>query len=153
MGDSFLLVPATNVMRDVVQRFFRPDLEAGKAVLLTRVVVVVLGFIAYVQVQFFERVLDMAIYAYTMYGVGITPAVMAAFFWKRATAWGGVSAIVSGMVVTLVWEIASPLDTPTVYPALIISVAALVVVSLAGSCPKEASWRPFFANNTVSIEK
>jgi Na+/proline symporter len=78
---------------------------------------------------------------------------MAAFFWKRATAWAGVSAILSGMVVTLVWEIAAPLDIPTVYPALIISVAALVVVSLAGSRPPESSWRPFFANNTVSIEK
>jgi SSS family solute:Na+ symporter len=152
-ADSFLLVPATNVMRDMVQRFIRPDLEGAKAVMLTRVVVVLLGLIAYVQVQFFERVLDMALYAYTMYGVGVTPAVMAAFFWKRATAWGGVSAIISGMVVTLVWEIAPPFDIPTVYPALIISVAALVIVSLAGSRPTEPSWRPFFANNTVSIEK
>jgi SSS family solute:Na+ symporter/sodium/proline symporter len=152
-ADSFLLVPATNVMRDIMQRFFRPDLESKKAVLLTRVIVVILGLVAYVQVQFFERILDMAIYAYTMYGVGITPAVMAAFFWKRATAWGGVAAIVSGMVVTLVWEITPPLDIPTVYPALIISIAALIVVSLAGSRPEELKWKPFFANNTAFTKK
>jgi SSS family solute:Na+ symporter/sodium/proline symporter len=152
-ADSFLLVPATNVMRDIVQRFFSPDLEDRKAVMLTRIVVVALGLIAYVQVQFFERILDMAIYAYTMYGTGITPAVMAAFFWKRASAWGGVAAIVSGMLVTLAWEIAPPLQIPTVYPALIISVAALVFVSLISSRPKASSWQPFFVNNTVSIEK
>ena len=152
-ADSFLLVPATNVMRDIVQRFFIPGIEGRKAVMLTRIVVVALGLIAYIQVQFFERILDMALYAYTMYGVGITPAVMAAFFWKRATAWGGVSAIVSGMIMTLVWEIASPWDIPTVYPALITSVAALIIVSLTGDLPKESSWRPFFANNTVSIHK
>jgi len=152
-ADSFLLVPATNVMRDVIQRFIRPDMEAGRVVTYTRIVVVVLGVVAYVQVQFFERVLDMAIYAYTMYGVGITPAVMAAFFWKRATAWGGVAAIVSGMVVTLIWEIAPPFELQTVYPALTLSVTALVVVSLAGRRPDESSWRPFFENNAIPIEK
>ena len=146
-ADSFLLVPATNVMRDIYQRFINPKLPQKKMVLYSRLVVVVLGIVAFVQVQFFTRVLEMAIYAYTMYGVGITPAVMAAFFWKRATASGGVSSIGAGMAVTLVWEIMKrPWEIPTIYPALGLSLACLVFISLLTPKPEAEKWRPFFEN-------
>ena len=75
---------------EAIDQFVNPELPQRQMVLYSRIVVTLLGVVAFVQVRFFERVLEMAIYAYTMYGVGITPAVMAAFFWKRATAAGGV---------------------------------------------------------------
>jgi len=144
-ADSFLLVPATNVMRDIYQRFVNPDLPQKKMVLYLRLVVVLLGVIAFVQVQFFERVLEMAIYAYTMYGVGITPAVMAAFFWKRATPAAGVGSIAAGMIATLFWELAGrPGDLPTIYPALGLSLFCLIFISLVTARPDENKWRPFF---------
>lgn len=144
-ADSFLLVPATNIMRDVYQRFINPDPSPRRMVLYSRIVVVVLGIFAFAQVRFFERVLQMAIYAYTMYGVGITPAVMGAFFWKRATPAGGVSSIAAGMSVTIAWEVLSqPFELPTVYPALGASLLCLIVVSLVTKRPAEHKWRPFF---------
>nr|MBN2277302.1 sodium:solute symporter family protein [candidate division Zixibacteria bacterium] len=144
-ADSFLLVPATNIMHDIYQRFINPGLPQKKIVLYSRVVVIILGLIAFIQVRFFEKVLEMAIYAYTMYGVGLTPAIMAAFFWKRATAAGGVTSIVSGMLVTLVWEIAGqPWEIPTVYPALGISLLSLLAVSFFTSPPNTEKWQPFF---------
>ncbi|MBU8933802.1 MAG: sodium:solute symporter family protein [candidate division Zixibacteria bacterium] len=144
-ADSFLLVPSINIMRDIYQRFINPNLPQKRMVLYSRIVVVILGIFAFAQVRFFERILEMAIYAYTMYGVGITPAVMAAFFWKRATAAGGVTSIAAGMVVTIVWEVmGSPWDIPTVYPALALSLAGLVVVSLLSPKPDEGKWLPFF---------
>lgn len=144
-ADSFLLVPSTNIMRDIYQRFINPDLSQKRMVLYSRIVVVVLGVVAFAQVRFFERVLEMAIYAYTMYGVGITPAVLAAFFWKRATTAGGVSSIASGMAVTIVWELLDqPWELPTVYPALGLSLCSLIFVSLLTPKPPDNKWRPFF---------
>ncbi len=143
-ADSFLLVPATNIMRDIYQRFINPDATQQQMVRYSRVVVLLLGLVAFVQVRFFEKVLEMAIYAYTMYGAGITPAVMAAFFWKRATSAGGVSSIAAGMSVTLIWEIAEqPFDVPTVYPALILSLGSLIIVSLLSPVPDRGKWQPF----------
>jgi Na+/proline symporter len=114
-------------------------------VLYSRIVVIGLGIVAFVQVKFFTTVLAMALYAYTMYGVGITPATLAAFFWKRATPIGGVISIASGMVTTIVWELLKqPSGIPTVYPALILSVLSLVVISLLTPKPEEEKWRPFF---------
>jgi SSS family solute:Na+ symporter/sodium/proline symporter len=144
-ADSFLLVPATNIMHDVYQRFINPNLPDHKIVLYSRIAVVCLGIFAFVQVRFFDKILEMAIYAYTMYGVGITPALMGAFFWRRATAAGGVASMAGGMIVTLLWEILKqPFGMNTVYPALAVSVILLVVVSLCGKRPDEAKWRPFF---------
>lgn len=144
-ADSFLLVPSTNVMRDVYQRFINPDVTQKQIVRYSRIVVVVLGVVAFVQVRFFERILEMAIYAYTMYGVGITPAVLAAFFWKRATAAGGTSSIAAGMATTIVWEVlGQPWGVSTVYPALALSLGCLVVVSLLTEKPARSQWEPFF---------
>ncbi len=145
-ADSFLLVPATNFMRDIYQRFINPDVTQKKMILYSRLAVVVLGIIAYLQIQFFSKVLEMALYAYTMYGVGLTPAVMAAFFWKRATAAGGVSGIAGGMLMTLIWEIAGqPFGLATIYPALGTSLLLLIVVSLATPRPSDEKWKPFSA--------
>ena len=144
-ADSFLLVPSTNIMRDIYQRFINPNVSQKRMVLYSRIVVIVLGIVAFVQVRFFTTVLAMALYAYTMYGVGITPATLAAFFWKRATPAGGVCSIASGMVTTIVWELLKkPFEVPTVYPALILSVSSLIIISLLMPRPKEEKWRPFF---------
>jgi SSS family solute:Na+ symporter len=146
-ADSFLLVPATNIMRDIYQRFINPDLPQKKMVLYSRIVVVALGVVAFVQVRFFERVLEMALYAYTMYGVGITPAVLAAFLWKRATAAGGVSSIASGMTLTILWEVlGQPWDVPTIYPALGLSLSCLIFVSLLTPGSDAGRLRPFFGS-------
>lgn len=144
-ADSFLLVPSTNIMRDIYQRFLNPDVSQKRMVLYSRIVVILLGIIAFVQVKFFTTVLAMALYAYTMYGVGITPATLAAFFWKRATPAGGVCSIAFGMVTTLGWELLKkPFSIPTVYPALILSVSSLIIISLLTPKPEEEKWRPFF---------
>ncbi len=130
-ADSFLLVPATSLMRDVYQRFIDPQVDKKRFLLYSRLAVVLLGLAAWVQVRYFERVLEMAIYAYTMYGAGITPALLAAFLWKRANAAGGVGSIIAGMGVTAAWEIAGhPWGVPTVYPALGASLLCLFGLSL-----------------------
>ena len=149
-ANSFLLVPATNVMRDIHQRFIQPDISDKKIVAYSRIVVVILGFCAYMLIEFFPRILDAAYAAYTIYGAGITPALAATFFWKRATPTAAVVSMSAGMGVTIIWEIvnkihgALPLGVPAVYPALISSVILLVFLSLIQARPDEKKWQHFF---------
>jgi Na+/proline symporter len=149
-ANSFLLVPATNVVRDIYQRFINPDLPDKKMILLSRIVVVVLGLIAFSLISFFPRILDAAYAAYTIYGAGITPALVAVFFWKRATVAGGVLSILGGMSVTIIWEITNKiqgdllLGIPAVYPALVCSLLLLIGVSLLTAKPAREKWQPFF---------
>ncbi len=144
-ADSFLLVPSINIIRDVYQRFINPDASQKRILIYSRIAVVLLGIFAFIQVKFFKTVLEMALYAYTMYGVGITPATLAVFFWKRVTPAGGVSSIAGGMTVTLIWELShKPYNIPTVYPALFASLFLLIAVSLMTKPSDEKKWKPFF---------
>jgi SSS family solute:Na+ symporter/sodium/proline symporter len=130
-ANSFLLTPATNLMRDLYQRFVDPRASDRQVLLYTRLLIVALGAAALVTLQFFETILQMALWAYTMYGAGITPALLAALVWPRATPRGGLASLVAGMLVTIAWETAGqPLGVATIYPALATSAGALVAVSL-----------------------
>lgn len=149
-ANSFLLVPATNIMRDVYQRFIDPKITNKKIILYSRIVVIILGIFSYSLIQFFPRILDAAYAAYTIYGAGITPALMATFFWKRATPSAGVYSILTGMSITIIWEIIRKIQgdflfgIPAVYPALLFSVLVLIVVSLSQAPPSEDKWIRFF---------
>jgi Na+/proline symporter len=141
-ADSFLLVPATTFIKDVYLNHINPKASEKRIVFLSRMMVLTFGIIAYViSLAFAESttVFEKALYAYTIYGAAITPCLVAALFWKRATSWGAVSSIVAGTVVTLVWgEIGAIKESLPKYlsgldaalPAITVSVLALVIVSL-----------------------
>ncbi|SVB19059.1 uncharacterized protein METZ01_LOCUS171913, partial [marine metagenome] len=142
-ADSYLLVPATTLMRDVYLNYINPNADEKKIVLLSRLLVLGLGIIAYIvslgfakSAGFFER----ALYAYTIYGAAITPSLVAALFWKGATKEGAVASILTGTVTTLLWKEAAFIQNiipqniynnmDEVLPAITLSVVSLVVVSL-----------------------
>jgi len=154
-ADSFLLVPSTNMMRDIYQTFINKNASQKQMVRYSRYAVIGLGVLAYLQTLPGESVIAMILRAYTMYGAAITPALMGAFFFRRATTAGGVSSIVAGMGATLIWEIwdlksvtfTLPLvgqsTIPTIYPSLIMSILALIIVSYATKPPAAAKVQRF----------
>jgi Na+/proline symporter len=141
-ADSFLLVPATTFIKDVYQVYINPKANEKHVVLLSRLLVLAFGVIAWlVSLAFAESttVFKKALYAFTIYGAAITPCLVAALFWKKATKWGAITSIVSGTSGALAWEEidfikgslpASLSDLDAVLPAITISVAALFIVSL-----------------------
>jgi solute:Na+ symporter, SSS family len=140
-ANSFLLTPASALMRDVYQKSINPQATDKQILFYTRLLVLALGGLGYYLLQHFSTILAMALWAYTMYGAAITPALLAAFLWPRVTRAGGVASIAMGMITTLGWEIYArqaggyPYGLATVYPAVTLSVLALVLVSLATPRP------------------
>jgi SSS family solute:Na+ symporter len=141
-ADSFLLIPATCLIRDVYLNYIDPKASDKKTVLLSRLLVLFLGFIAYaVSLSFAHSttIFHRAMYAYTIYGSAITPCLVAALFWKRASKVGAILSIVTGTVTALIWsELQSEKILPqyiagfdAVLPAITISVVALILGSLA----------------------
>ena len=153
-ADSFLLIPATNLTRDVYQRYIHPGADEKQVLLISRGLVLVLGIIAFLLVSQFKTVLNAAFTAYNIYGTSITPALLAAFLWKRATAVGALASIVTGTSVTLIWTYVlpdwngftnmHPLLQELTYPAAGLSVLALVAGSLLTPAPPKETWEPFF---------
>jgi SSS family transporter len=135
-ANNYLFSPATNLINDVYTRFIRPDASQKNVLLVSRLVVVGLGLWALLQAIKLTSVLAKAMYAYTIYSAAITPVVMAAFFWRRATREGAVACLLSGTAITVAWDTVKTHlpkvigEREAIFPALIVSVLALVVVSL-----------------------
>ena len=98
---NYLLSPTTNIMRDIYQSFINPKASEKTMVTLQKVMVVLLGIVALFVGIRLTSVLGMAYFAYTIYGVAITPALLAALTWKRATKAGGLASIILGTLACL----------------------------------------------------
>jgi len=161
-GMNYLLSPSTNIMRDIYQRFMKSDADQKKLVALQKVFIVILGVCAFLMI-FIPTVLHSRIsvlryayFAYTMYGVSITPALLAALAWKRATRLGGVTSIVSGAIMALIFELVipnafpsvlkggDPWGIPSIYPSLAVSLLFLIIGSLVTKKPSPEQLEKLF---------
>jgi len=155
-GMNYLLSPSTNLMRDIYQRFLKKDAGQKSLIALQKVLIVIIGLVAFYLATQSKSVLNSAQFAYTIYGVAITPALIAALAWKRATKAGGLASIISGTVVTIILKIVSdrmppalapdgdPWGVPIIYPAVIVSMGALIIVSLLTKKSKPEELERFF---------
>ena len=150
-ANNYLFSPATNLINDVFVRYIRPDASNKTVLLVSRFLVVLLGLWSLVQSLGTRSVLEKALYAYTIYSAALTPVILAAFFWKRATAWGAVSSIAAGTFVTVFWDTAAVhrvfpkyiSERDAILPALLASLVCLVLVSLVTKRPTDGQLAPF----------
>lgn len=139
-ADSFLLVPSVTFTKDIYLKHINPNANEKKVILFNRMLVLLFGIIAYLVTMAFAETTGFfkkALYAYTVYGSAITPSLIAAMFWKRATKIGAISSILSGTAVTLLWGAVIQkyvsgwlLDLDAALPAILVSVIVLITVSL-----------------------
>ncbi len=155
-GMNYLLSPTTNIMQDIYWRFINPNAPQKKMVMLQKISVIILGIIAYLVATQLKSVLEMAYFAYVIYGVAITPALIAALTSKRVTKAAGVVSIVSGTVVAVTMKVLTyvlpasmvpdgdVLGIPLIYPSLIVSVGALLIVTYLTPPPGKEELKELF---------
>jgi len=144
-ADSYLLTSATALVRDVYQRFLRPAATEAQLLRAARLLVFVCAAVALAMSFASDRYFRVAFFAYTIYGVGITPPLLAALFWKRATPAGAVASMLTATATAIVWQTldlsepaARALGQPAgsvveaVVPAALVAGVVLIGVSLLG---------------------
>ena len=150
-ANNYLFSPATNLVNDLFVRYLKPEASNKQILIVSRLMVVLLGLWALYQSLHTESVLKKSLYAYTIYSAALTPVILAAFYWKRATASAAVASIAAGTFITIFWDTPFVHNTfPTIiaerdaiFPALLASLLCLFLVSLATRPPSEAQLRPF----------
>ncbi len=153
-ANNWLFSPATNLVNDIYLRYMEPNASNKKTLIVSRLMVVLLGIWAIYQSQHIQSVLKKSLYAYTIYAAALTPVILAAFYWKRATAHAAVASIAAGTVVTIFWDTAfihthlpaQLAERDAIFPALITSLLCLVLVSLITPAPSKAQLEPFSEN-------
>lgn len=148
-ANNYLFSPATNLVNDIFVRYLKPEAGNAQVLLVSRLMVVLLGLWALTQSIAVTSVLKKSLYAYTIYSAALTPVILAAFFWKRATAAGAVSSIAAGTLVTVAWDSLTPhlpsviAERDAILPALVASLICLFVVSLSTRPPSAKQLAPF----------
>jgi SSS family solute:Na+ symporter/sodium/proline symporter len=140
-ANNYLFSPATNLVNDIFVRYIAPEASNKRILIVSRLMVVLLGIWALYLALHTGSVLQMTLYAYTVYSAALTPVILAAFYSRRANAPGAVSAIAAGTFVTVLWDSsygtahlrahlpAVIAQRDAIFPALLAAVACLVVVS------------------------
>jgi len=153
-ANNYLFSPATNLVNDIFVRYLRPNSGNREVLLVSRLMVVAMGLWALYQGLHTESVLKKSLYAYTIYSAALTPVILAAFYWRRATASAAVASIFTGTFATVFWDTefihthlpAVIAERDAIFPALIASLLCLIVVSLLTPKPDLAHLKAFADN-------
>ncbi len=142
-ADSQLLVAASGVVRDIYQKILVKDkkISQKKLVFLSRVVIILLVLIALILGAVASQlVFWLVLFAWAGLGAAFGPTVILSLFWKRTTKQGVLTGLVSGTLVTILWN-QLPFLKGIIYelvPAFIISAVLTIIVSLLTHPPAEA---------------
>ncbi len=159
-GMNYLLSPSTTLMHDIYLRFSKKDQSEKKLVWPQRILIIILGMVAFYLGWKMVSVLEQAYFAYTLYGVVITPALLAALIWRRVTKTAGIVSIILGTIVTLSLKLAGslwpsimkpfgdpnadPFGIPIIYWGLGVSILSLILISLFTKPPSKEVLAKFF---------
>lgn len=102
--DSLLILASSAVVRDLVQKVFRPELSSRQLAHLGVGVTLILGIAAIPVAQAEVRVIFwFVLFAWSGLASAFAPVVLCSLFWRRTTLAGAVAGMVSGFSMTVIW--------------------------------------------------
>lgn len=133
-ADSLLILASSAVVRDVLQKIYRPAMPGRRVAWWGKVVTVVLGVAAVVVALGEVRVIFwFVLFAWSGLASAFVPPVLCALFWPRTTRRGALAGMVTGFVATVAWVLVfkeRAYDLYEMIPGVAAGVAATVGVSL-----------------------
>jgi SSS family solute:Na+ symporter len=132
-ADSFLLACSTSAASDF--NAGGEDSAAPSSPKKHRISVLIFGLVALGLAYTSDSFFDVALYAYTLYGVTLTPAVVAAIFFPRTHPKAVVGGMLGGLGTALAWKFFSLAEgsfegLDPVLPALLLNVLILLLLQI-----------------------
>ncbi len=139
-ADSVLILASSSVVRDVVQKVFRPDLEERALSGLGKLVTVVLGGVALVlALRDVRLIYTFVLFAWSGLACAFAPVVLCSLFWKRTTRAGALAGMIGGFLTSVVWVLVLKSRTYDLYemlPGFAVAFCLTIGVSLATRAPE-----------------
>lgn len=139
-ADSQLLVSSSALAEDFYKKLFRPDASTKEIVMVGRLAVLALSFVALLLAfNPDSTVLGLVSYAWAGFGAAFGPALLFSLYWSRMTRNGALAGIVIGAVTVVIWKQLSGgiFDLYEIVPGIVFATLAIVIVTLMGSEPDE----------------
>ncbi|HCW54139.1 MAG TPA: hypothetical protein DG753_10460 [Clostridium sp.] len=142
-ADSQLLVASSSISQNILQEALHLKISAKTSMLIARLTVVIIAVIGIIIARDpNSSVFGIVSFAWAGFGASFGPLVLCALFWKRTNLQGAIAGMIAGGISVFVWKyrIATLGGAFAIYellPAFIISVIAIVVVSLLTKAPSK----------------
>lgn len=147
-ADSQLLVSSSALADDFYKGLLRPEASDRELVWVGRGAVVAISVWAVILALNPKiKVLELVAYAWAGVGAAFGPTVLLSLFWKRMTRGGALAGIVAGGLTVIIWRQAGGglFELYELVPGALLSIVAIVLVSIASRQPSEEVQRQFDA--------
>lgn len=150
-SDSYLLISASALSKNIYQSIFKKDAKDKEVLLVSRITLVVIALIAML-IALDENSIIFKIVSFAWAGFGATfgPVILFSLFWKRTNQAGALAGMLAGGVTVFVWKLllsklGGVFGIYELLPAFLVSSVAIVVVSLLTKEPSKEICEEFDA--------
>ena len=161
---AVLVVSATiskKLSENIVKRFFWKGMSDKSQMWLARLSVIVISVIAiFLALNPNASIFKIVSFAWAGFGAAFGPVILCALFWRRTNKWGALAGMISGTAVVFIWKFVvrtlaagTVLDIYELLPAFLVSLAAIVIVSLLTAEPEKEITDTFDAVKAICKEK
>jgi sodium/proline symporter len=157
-SDSYLLIAASAVAKNIFQGVVKKKATDKQVMLVTRITLLAIAIVAVV-IALDENsiIFNVVSFAWAGFGATFGPLMIFSLFWKRLNRAGAIAGMVSGASMVFIWKlliskIGGIFAIYELLPAFIISSVCIVVVSLLTKAPSKEIEEDFEAvkNGTVN---
>ena len=159
-SDSYLLIAASAVAKNVYQGVAHKKATDKQVMLVTRITLLVIALVA-ILIALDENSVIFTIVSFAWAGFGATfgPIMLFSLFWKRTNRAGAIAGMIGGGAMVFIWKLlvrplGGILNIYELLPAFIFSAICIVVVSLLTKKPSAEIEEDFEAvkNGTSSVQ-
>lgn len=142
-SDSYLLIAASAVAKNIYQGLFKKDATDKQVMNVSRITLLVIALLAMVIAMDENSVIFKVVsFAWAGFGATFGPIMLFSLFWKRTNRAGAIAGMVSGAAMVFIWKLGisklgGAFAIYELLPAFIISAICIVVVSLLTTPPSK----------------
>ncbi len=137
-ANSYLLVAASALARDIYNKMVNPNATQEKLVWISRIAVIAISlFSIYLALGATATVFKLVLYAWAGLACSFGPVVVFGLYWKRATRESAVAGMITGAVTVILWKQLGLSWHPwyEMIPGFVFASIAIIVVSLLTKKP------------------
>lgn len=142
-SDSYLLIAASAVAKNIYQGLFKKDATDKQVMNVSRITLLAIALLAMVIAMDENSVIFKVVsFAWAGFGATFGPLMLFSLFWKRTNRAGAIAGMVSGAAMVFIWKLGisklgGAFAIYELLPAFIISAICIVVVSLLTTPPSK----------------
>ncbi|MFL3007250.1 MAG: sodium/proline symporter [Candidatus Neomarinimicrobiota bacterium] len=107
-ADSQLLVSTSAITEDFFHQYLKKDLSEKELLMLNRIMILILGFIAFGIAMYSQivgnNIFSVVSYAWSGLGSAFGPALIMTLWWPKTTRKGVIAGMIVGFLTTIIWS-------------------------------------------------